>query len=322
MESANINKLRAICSHLVFRGFSVSKTLLRWPSVTQTWVILYVLRPSVLWCWWLSSHLWGHSRPRSKSVNPSSAHFNGCTRCTCRLWQKHMSSYLVIMSLAFSIQSCGEQSAPAQPSVSVFKKATVSDLSAVISIMSENRGCFPPLTLSSAAWGISFTLIKAMTCPPGWVRGPGCLTLADTSWGASCHQLWQPQSLRAFRQLLLLSCVCLLRCRRPVTQPCPSTTGWTGFRGHRRLIESWIRYGDAWPARDFTVHCFLPSCLCTLLPHRFNSCGVFLLQHCINPLFGQLASVFIFASSKHQKILCVLEAFTTSVNTKGLWNKL
>lgn len=253
---------------------------------------------------------------------PSSAHFNGRTRCTCRLWQKHMSSYLVIMSLAFSIQSCGEQSAPAQPSVSVFKKATVSDLSAVISIMSENTGCFPPLTLSSAAWGLSFTLIKAMTCPSGWVRGPGCPTLGDTSWGASCHQLWQLQSLSAFRQLLLLSCICLLRHRRPVTQPCPSTTGWTGFRGHRRLIESRIRYGDAWPARDFTVHCFLPSCLCTLLPHLFNPCGVFLLQHCINSLFGQLASVFIFAGSKHQKISCVLEAFTTAVNTKGLWNKL
>lgn len=68
---------------------------------------------------------------------------------SCYPWQQHMSSFLAILSLASSIQSCGEESAPAQPSVLVFKKAAQWQAkSAVVSIMSGNSGWFPPLTLS------------------------------------------------------------------------------------------------------------------------------------------------------------------------------
>ncbi len=149
-----------------------------------------------------------------------------------------------------------------------------------------------------------------MTCPHWVVGGPHLgwrLFLPTTDFGG--------RSLSTFRQqLLVFSSVCLLRHRWLVTQPQPSTTGWTGFRGHRRLIESRIRYGDAWPARDFTVHCFLPSCLCTLLPHLFKPSSMYLLQHFLNPLIDQLASVFFYAGSKHKKCKLNLETYKTSMS--------
>lgn len=105
---------------------------------------------------------------------PSSAHFNGHTHCTCCPWWWHVSSCLTILPLAFSSQSCGKESAPVQPYALVFKKAAqcqtwVQSFLWCLGIRAAPLH-WPP---AAAAWGLSFTLIKAMTCPAGWLREVG-----------------------------------------------------------------------------------------------------------------------------------------------------
>lgn len=119
---SRLTPLKVFCSHWVFSDFQYQT------SCSDVWTQLgwadRVLRPSLLCLWWLSSHLWGYYRSSRETVNLSSAHFNGHTWRTSCSWHWHMPTYLAILSLASSIQSCGEESAPVQPSVLVFKKAT------------------------------------------------------------------------------------------------------------------------------------------------------------------------------------------------------
>lgn len=78
------------------------------------------------------------------------------------------------------------------------RKQQVSGLSTVISLMSRNWSCFPPLTLGrGSAWGISFTLIKAATRLAGLGGGAAYLGWCRWRWflrtSSECFQA------RAFR---------------------------------------------------------------------------------------------------------------------------
>lgn len=155
-----------------------------------------------------------------------------------------MSSCLVVMSLAFSLRSCREESASAWPSVFVLKTASrcqascshfdhVCEFRLLPSINPQKQlpGASPSLWLKQ--WPV---LLGEGVCVC-WGGG----TLDDDSWDECCHRLWQSRG--AFRQqLLMFSSIYLLRHGWLVTQPRPpNTTGWTDFRGHHTLIELWIR---------------------------------------------------------------------------------
>lgn len=87
----------------------------------------------------------------------SSAHCGGHTLRThmhiCSPWLLHMSSSSAIMSLAPPSRPVGRNRLGAAICLSVWESDTVSDPSALPSIMSGNSSCFPPLTLSCSCLG-------------------------------------------------------------------------------------------------------------------------------------------------------------------------